>query len=251
MSTPLASENNWLSIPDSSGDICATPSLGQINSQILSWDYTNQLTWTVTIPAKQKQISLIWPLKADGIDEPDENLTLTLGESTTGTLIDNKTHTIVISDEDAIPSVSFDVTASNPTELDSSEDPLSIAVKLSGLSSQEITVPIKAITGSANLGTDYTLPEEWDPNEPATWQVVFPPGVDVVTIDLNIIGDLVFEKDESIIIELGEVTNAKKSLPFIHTVTISENDPRPQVEFSISNQTVLESSGYAEVEVTD
>ncbi len=275
MSTPDPAENVWNGIynstPLNDGDACHIPSFDNpatatvegIENQT-NWDSSSPATWFITIPAGQKQAHLIWPLKKDGLDEPDENLTITLGTPVNGTLLTNTTHSIIISDDDALPSVSFLTSASDTTvpappssswsnlvsEGNNNEtNTMSIGVQLSGPSSQEIVVPIKSILGNAVVDKDYKLPVEWDPNVPSTWVVIFPPGETTQFIDITVLGDEVFELNETIIIELGNVSNATKSLPFVHTMTIIEDDLAPLVEFAVGAQSVLESSGFVEVEV--
>lgn len=109
-----------------------------------------------------------------------------------------------------------------------------LVAELNIATSQEVTVPF-SITGKATNGVDYTITPS---------PVVIPPGLPTARIEINIIDDLLDEyDDETIVVTMGEPSNADKAEPFQHTLTIIDNDDPPSVFFSPATQSKQEEDG--------
>lgn len=109
-----------------------------------------------------------------------------------------------------------------------------LVAELNVATSQEVTVPF-SITGKATNGVDFTITPS---------PVVIPPGLPTARIEIMIIDDTLDEyDDETIVVTMGEPTNADKAEPFQHTLTIIDNDDPPAVFFVPDTQSKQEEDG--------
>ncbi|MBI4641905.1 MAG: hypothetical protein HY731_14545, partial [Candidatus Tectomicrobia bacterium] len=132
----------------------------------------------------------------DDLDEEDETLVLTLSDPVNATLGEQTSHTYTITDNDT-SSVVFKTFTSNGVEAVS---PVKMDVKLSVPSDRTITVKYTASGTAQGSGVDYTIAGD---------TLTFKPGETGKTIFVDIHDDAEFETDETIIVMLSEVTNAK------------------------------------------
>lgn len=87
-------------------------------------------------------------------------------------------------------------------------------VVLSEASAFDITVPI-VVSGTATQGQDYTL---------STLPLFFPAGVTSATLSIDVADDLLAEDDETLILTLGEPTNAQAEGQTVQTIYIGNDD---------------------------
>jgi hypothetical protein len=116
-----------------------------------------------------------------------------------------------------------------------------VTARLSFITTVDVAIPF-TVTGSATGGgVDYTISPS---------PLVIPAGYQTSSIVVDIIDDNTYEPDETIIITMGTPANAERGVPYVHTLTILDNDQYPAVFFPVPAQTVYEDAGDVLVEVT-
>jgi gliding motility-associated-like protein/uncharacterized repeat protein (TIGR01451 family) len=182
-------------------------------------DYT-ALSGTVTIPAGSSSAAVSVPVLDDNLIEGDETVILTL-DGVTSTLpfvvgAQNK-DTVIINDDDNI-NMNVVITASKDQASEPST-PGEFTVSLA--SGKTPLVPITVtytVSGTANVGTDYTA---------LSGTVTIPANSTSVTIPLPVVNDTIAESSETVIVQLNTVTSSMpfvKGLPDTDTVIISDDD---------------------------
>jgi hypothetical protein len=168
---------------------------------------------------------------ADVKDDIEETIILTLLEPVNATPGSPSVHTLKITNTPVIPIVSF--SSSSQTSNNPSMGTLSVIVVLSDAASVEVVVPF-SVSGTATQNLDYSID-----NSPVT----IPAGGAKATIRVTMYKDAIDEYDETIVITMGIPTNATKGNPNVHTITMIDNDPEPQLSFTSNGQMVDEDFG--------
>ena len=123
----------------------------------------------------------------------------------------------------ATPVVAFTSESQEVNETDENIT-ISAVLRLSHATSLNVEVPI-SVGGSATPGADYTLG--------TIIPVEIPAGSTETPIQIIIQGDDLDEWDENIVLTIvTPIVNATKGSPFVHTITIHDDDDMPQVFFS-------------------
>jgi len=112
------------------------------------------------------------------------------------------------------PTVQFTL-ASQSSPVESGD--LTITAQLSAVSAQNVTVPY-SISGTATENVDYTITAS---------PITIPAGRTTGTITITIKEDTVDETDETVIVTMGDPTNATKGATTVHTATIADDDGSP------------------------
>lgn len=146
-------------------------------------------------------------------DEPDETFDLLFDNPTRCTLSRERA-TVVILDDDGLPTVCFESSLSSGPE--GLAHP-SIRVVLVPASGQEVTVRVAASGGTAKEGPDFGLP---------FGTVTLPAGRTSTNIDLVVVDDTEYEAAETVTLTLSEPRNALIGYVSGHTYTIQDSDPR-------------------------
>lgn len=175
-------------------------------------------------PRELLRIDLI----ADGVDEPNETLVLTLGQPTNATLGSPSVHTLTIEDMDGPPVVSFAIAANSVAE---AVGIFPVAVTMTGKSGYSIEVYF-SVTGGTATGEDYTI------STPSP--LVIPPMSSGGNIVLLLAQDGLDEDDETLAFKIDSVVNAGLGIPDTHLLTIQDSDPPPNVYFTLNSQTAPE-----------
>ncbi|HAA17749.1 MAG TPA: hypothetical protein DCP28_02855, partial [Cytophagales bacterium] len=167
---------------------------------------------TLTIPASFVSETLTITLQDDALKEVDETIVISLASPTNSGLSTTKpiVHTVTIEDNEAEPTVQFNLAASSGAE-DSSPN---IAVILSEIAGIDILVNY-TVMGTASANDDYTL---------ADGTLTVPAGSLSANISPAIVDDLDAETDETLIITLSNPQNATLGGETVHTYTITDND---------------------------
>ncbi|MBN1672451.1 MAG: chitobiase/beta-hexosaminidase C-terminal domain-containing protein [Kiritimatiellae bacterium] len=113
---------------------------------------------------------------------------------------------------DRTPTVQFDASASAGSE---SGTPVGLGVSLSGTSPQTVRVDYAVTGGTAGSGADYSLP---------AGTLTFSPGQTAGSLSVAIMDDAEAEGAETIVVTLGNPSNATLGARAIHTYTITDND---------------------------
>ena len=190
----------------------------------------------VIISTGSPSVDISITLVNDTLDEADETIELTLGTPTNAGLGANVTHTVTIVDNDAAPEVSFTAATSNPGEGDGTA---TITLTLSSISGQDVTIPF-VLSGSAVDPDDYTITAS-----PA----IISAGDTSVDITVTLISDDLDEDDETIVLTIGAPTHASVGSVNIHTLTASDDDAEPEVNFVAAASNAGEGAGTATVRI--
>ncbi|MEZ4937513.1 MAG: Calx-beta domain-containing protein [Crocinitomicaceae bacterium] len=176
-------------------------------------DYTF-VTGTATFASGVTTYNMPITILDDLLDEPNETVIFELFNVSAGADIEptGVEHELTIIDDDSPPIVQFRVSASQGPE--TVGGPL-IEVYINAPSSQDITVDYTdLLTGSATLGSDYTVP--------VTGTLTILAGDTVVYLPLFVVNDAANEPDETINFQLSNPTNATLLGNTTHTYTIKD-----------------------------
>jgi hypothetical protein len=191
----------------------------------------------LTIPAGQSSQTLRAVIVNDPTDEYDETIDLNM-IAQAGAVVEpglgEHVHTII--DDDPPPAMSFQTTASSVSE---GVGTAQLTVSLALASEKPITVDYAATGGSAGPG-DFTL---------AAGTLTFQPGTTSLTVPVTITNDALDEDNETVVVTLSNATNATLSASTkVHTLTITDDDDPPTIEFQQGASTVSE--GTATLPIT-
>jgi hypothetical protein len=162
-------------------------------------DYTAK-SGNVTFPAGSANgaaQSLTISILNDTLDEDDETLFVDLTGATGAMLGSSARTTMTIVDNDALPSLSIGGVAS--LEGNSGTTPASFPVTLSAASGRAVQVTYATSNGSAIAGQDYVT---------ASGTLTIPAGQTSATVAVQIVGELVFEPNETFTVTLSSPVNA-------------------------------------------
>ncbi len=115
-----------------------------------------------------------------------------------------------------------------------------VTATLSAISGLDTTVTL-GFTGTATNIADYTR---------SGIQIVIPAGSLTGTITLDAVQDLLFEGDETVIVEITGVTNGTESGVQQVTATITDDDTAPTVTLAVLPLTMAEAAGQSTVTAT-
>ncbi len=184
----------------------------------------------LVIPKKTTSIDFPITITDDIFDEEAETVEITMGTVENAVLGSPYTHTITINDNDTPSTVNF---ASDSQIVSEAASSVSVLVGLNRASGLDITVPY-TVTGTATPEIDHALA--------SSGNVIIPKGSTSTTITFNIVDDSLDEDDETVIITMGSPVNATKGSTSITTITITDNDPLPQVRFTSATSGAVEPS---------
>jgi hypothetical protein len=195
-------------------EVRASISVGGSASQ--GADYTISTT-QVNIPAGGKNVTIALNIVNDIVNEFDETIILSLGSPVHAKVGSPSQHTATILDNDAMPSVYFQMANQSAGE---DVGQMLVTVKLSAASGKPVDVPF-SVTGTATqgAGADYTISAS-----PVTTAAGSTSASIVITVNND---SVVGEGDESIVVSMGTPTNAVKGSPDVHTAQIVDDDQIP------------------------
>jgi hypothetical protein len=173
----------------------------------------------VVIKAGTKSAAIPVQVTANGINEDDKTVVVSMGVPTNATQGKVVTSTVTIIDTDPVPAVSF-VNASSKGEEKSG--PARLEVKLSAPSGKPVTVEYGVKGGTALLGKDYALPAgvlNFEPGETSK----------ILVVDIKDHGT--YDDDKTLEIALKNPKNAVLGGSPVHTRTIAHTAPLPAVSF--------------------
>ncbi len=192
-------------------------------------DYTASPTASFSFAPLATASVLTLTSNDDVIDEFDETITVTLGAPTNATLGAVTSHEVTLTDNDALPNVSFTSAAQSEQE---SVGTMTVTATMDRLSEKGVTVPY-TLGGSATegAGDDYTITAS-----PLSFGSTSTS--EDITITVN--DDGADENNEDVVITMGAPTNAATFGTTVHTATIEDNDI-PQVDFTLASSSGDES----------
>ncbi|MCB0190736.1 MAG: right-handed parallel beta-helix repeat-containing protein [Anaerolineae bacterium] len=209
------------------------------NTATAGSDYTDVTTDTVTFPPNTTVQTFTVPITDDGDLEGAETLTLTLSNPISGSLVNaiNNPAVLTILDDEAV-TADF---SSTDYSVDESAGTATITVTLSATATQDVGVDYLTSDGTATAGSDYVTVGD---------TLTFTAGITQQTFTVPITDDLLFEADETVILTLlnPNLVNIGATSPA--TLTITDNDSEPTVDFDAASYTVNETDGTAVLTVT-
>jgi len=193
----------------------------------------------LTFPPNSTSQSVTVTIVDDAVAEPDEPFAVSLSNAINANPPVPASVTLTIQDNDSIPTFSLSSTTYTFTEATGNAQ---ITVNLSIAPTQNVTADFSAQAGTATAITDFT---------PVNTTLTFTPtGSLSQTVNVPVIGDTIHELDETVLLALANPTGgAALGTPIAATLTITDNDPVPSVEFPSSNTSVSEGVGQATVTV--
>ena len=194
-------------------------------------DYT-AANGTLTFAAGDSSKTITVAITGDEENESDETFTVALSSATGDTTYISSTEntaTVTVEDDDR-PALS--IADAIMDEGDSGTTNMMFAVMLDEAVAQQITVTYATSDGTATTaGTDYTA---------VTGTLTFAPSSTRQTFNVPIIGDVIYEEDETFTVTLsGSSTNVRLGDPTA-TGTITNDEASPTLSIAPSNVTVIE-----------
>ena len=177
---------------------------------------------TVTFAAGQTSQTVTVGINGDTQPELDETVVLNLSNPGSGASVGSPaTHTLTITNDDGQPAtVSFATATGSQAEGNSGTSTYTIAVNLANYTGPTFTVPVSVeATSTASSPSDYTL---------LTTTLTFDGLVAPGPVTLTIVGDLIPEPNETVVLRLGPPSNPAVLLgTAAHTLTILNDDALP------------------------
>ncbi len=183
-------------------------------------DYT-LASGTATITAGNLNQTFNITVNDDVLDEDNETVVIDISNPTNASLGATVQHTYTINDDDASPNIQFSSTTSSASE---SAGTVNIPLQLSAISGRDVDVNYSATGGTATGGsTDYTL---------AAGTATISAGAITTNISVALINESLYEVDETVIVTISGPVNATAVGNTTHTLTITNEDTPPIVQFT-------------------
>ena len=141
-------------------------------------------------------------------------------------------------DNDDPPSVTLSV---NNATIAEAAGASTVTATLSNPSSQQVTVTLAATGTAAGGGTDYTL---------ASNTITIAAGQTTGTTTVTAVQDNIDELDETIILDIDQVTNGTENGTQQKTITITDDDDTPTVQLSLVNAVMREDADVSTLRAT-
>jgi len=198
-------------------------------------DYSRSGT-SITITAGNTSGSITLTGINDVTFEGSETVIVDVTGVTNGTENGTQQLTATITDDDSAPTVNLTFTGINLQEPAAS---VFVRATLSNPSSQPVTIDL-GFSGTATFGVDYTGPT----------QIVIPAGSLSSFITLSTIDDAIDEPDETILVDILNVTGGTENGSQQISIPMLDSDLPPTVTLSVADSPLAENGGVATVTAT-
>ncbi|QDV07429.1 N-acetylneuraminate epimerase [Planctomycetes bacterium Poly30] len=196
----------------------------------LGTDYTLG-TSTVTIPVGSLSATATVTVVDDAAQESLETIVLGMGAVTGASVGSTAQHTISVMDNDGVPTLTFAAPTSSAAE---GAGMKLVDVVLSGPAPAPVTVPVTLSGTAMGGGMDFSV----TPNP-----LVIPAGASTGQFVVNLVGDTLYENNETVGLTFGALAGADPGGIVQHTLTITNDDPQPTVAFTSFRNVVAEMDG--------
>lgn len=176
----------------------------------------------------------------DAVQEPAEDLIVTLGTPTGATLGSPSSVSITIDDDDFIPGAPDITLAASPASIAENGGTATITATLSVAAATDITADL-TLSGTASGGVDYSV-------APTSFTILA--GQLSAAITVTAIDDAVIEANETVIGTLSNVVGANIATPSSATVTIIDDDVPPTLSISVLPASIAENGGSSTITAT-
>ena len=186
---------------------------------------------TVTIPVGSLSGSAVVTVVDDTDAEGDETIVLTMGTPTGADLGSPSIHTLTLQDDDGVPTVDFALPTSSFSE---GAGLVSVGVQLSSPAPTQVEVTLAAAGTAVGGGDDFTLGAN---------PLVIPMGATSGLFEVDLVGDSLYEGDETIELTLVSAVGADLGTAVTHTLDVTNDDAQPVVEFTTFRAVAAEIDG--------
>ena len=193
---------------------------------------------TITIAAGQTTGTTTVTAVEDLLDEPDETVIVDIDQVNNAVEAGTQQKTITILDNDDPPTVSF---GSNTATIEENGGATSTTLILSSASSLPVTITLAASGTATGGGVDYSIPSN---------TFTIPAGQLNVVTTVTAVQDNIDELDETIILDIDQVTNGTENGTQQKTITITDDDDIPTVELSLVNAVMREDADVSTLRAT-
>ncbi len=173
----------------------------------------------------------------DTTDEANETVIVDVTGVTNGVEIGTQQVTATINDDDPAPNVTLSMSGS---PLNENGGIATITAALSNPSSQDVTIDL-GFTGTATNSSDYSR---------SATQIVIPAGSTSGSISLTSLNDITDEPNETVVVDVVNVTNGTENGSQQVVATINDDDPTPNVTLLLLGSPLAENGGVASVTAT-
>lgn len=217
-----------------------TVNLGFSGTATSGSDYATPST-TITIPAGDTSANASTGItaSADTIHEGNETIIIDITGATNAEEDGTQQKTITITDDDSAPIVTLSTGSATIGEDGGNS---TITATLSNPSSSAVTVDL-SYSGTASSGTDYSTPSS---------SITVPAGQTTAnaTTGITATGDVIYEGNETVIIDISSVTNGSENGTQQQTITIDDAESPPTVSLSTSTSSIAEAAGSSTLTAT-
>ena len=200
-------------------------------------DDHNMTNRSVTITAGQTSGSTSFAVVDDDKYEADETVIVTVGSPTGAATAAPSQHTVTIFNNDTQPEANWSVSAQSVGE---GAGTATVTVQLNRATGSTVSIPY-TVSGSAANPADHNA---------AAGVLEIAAGSLSADITVTLIDDALVEGPETILLTMGIPTNAIRGATQVHTLTISDNEAQPVLNFASAGQTVIESVGTVTITAT-
>jgi hypothetical protein len=194
---------------------------------------------SITIPAGSLTGTYTYNVNGDTLYEFDETVVITMGTPTNAIAGADTSHTATITDDDPAPNVTLSLSGSPLAE---NGGVATVTATVSPASGRETVVHLTdPFGGTAALSADYVR---------SGISITIPAGSTTGSITLTGVNDAIDEADETIIVDIGTVTNAVEIGVQQVTAAITDDDNPPNVTLTLSGSPLAEEGGVATVSAT-
>jgi hypothetical protein len=176
-------------------------------------DYT-AANRTVTFPAGTTTVQVPVTILADSTTEPTETFAVMLSAPSVGILGDGDGVVTILNDDPAASAAQLAVSDVTVHEGDGGKTTVAFAITLSKTSTSAVTFDYTTVNGTAVAGADYTL---------AAKRITISAGLVSATVSVTVIGDDVFEPDQSFKLQISNIAGATAA-KVTGTATILDDD---------------------------
>ena len=178
----------------------------------------------------------------DSLAEGTESVFLTLGAGTGYTVGSPGSANASIVDNDALVAIA----ATDASGSETAPNPIVFTVSRTLSTAYQITVNL-VWSGTATLGTDYTVTASGGTLSADKLQLTLAAGVASATLTVTPVNDPFYEGTETVIVTLGTGSGYSAGSPSSATGSITDNDTAPKISVSATQAVAIESPSQAGV----
>lgn len=190
---------------------------------------------TVSVAANATSGMISFTVVNDNYGETNESIILDLSAGANYTVSSTASnYAITLVDDDPTPTISFTQSATTINEGNAGTQTVTLTVGLSNPSGTTVSAILTEFGSATGAGVDYTL---------TNTAVTIPATQSSTTVSIQIVGDTLYETNETLVLTLDSITNANAGTYTSHTISITNDDSVPALSFAVSGSAIGEASG--------